>query len=83
MKKKDPSRFHKAGLSTKKDIEYRIKLENYFKNSLGTNVEKLLNFAKYVPRQEITKFISRYGLFKKILNVQGSIVECGVLFGGV
>jgi hypothetical protein len=43
---------------------------------------KLANFAKYVRRQSIARFIIQYELFKKVLNVKGSIVECGVHHGG-
>ncbi|MFC2051128.1 TylF/MycF/NovP-related O-methyltransferase [Chloroflexota bacterium] len=82
MGKKDPSRVQEPRTSTERDIEYRIDLETYFESSIGSNVEKLQNFAKYVPRQTLTRFISKYEIFKKILNIQGSIVECGVFLGG-
>jgi hypothetical protein len=39
------------------------------------------NFAKYVRRQELTRFLVRHELFKKILSIKGSIVECGVFSG--
>jgi hypothetical protein len=64
------------------DYDSREKLESYFLNSLGSATEKLENFAKYVPRQNLARFLARYELFRLIKNVQGSIVECGVLFGG-
>lgn len=60
----------------------RRSLEDYFAASLGTNVEKLQNFPKYVPTQDMRRFVGRYEIFKTILDVHGSIVECGVLFGG-
>jgi hypothetical protein len=60
---------------------YRDALETYFNESSGTNAWKLQNFTKYVPRQSITRFLVRYEIFKKILNIQGSIVEIGVLDG--
>jgi hypothetical protein len=60
---------------------YRDALENYFNESPGTSAWKLQNFPKYVPRQSLTRFIVRYEIFKKILNIQGSIVEIGVLDG--
>lgn len=82
MKKKDPSKIQEAKLSTKEEVNFRIAVEKYFENSTGSTVEKLHNFPKYVPRQRLAKFISRYELFKKVLNVQGSIVECGVYLGG-
>jgi len=82
MNKKDPSRFLEPARTTRKEIGFRIELEKYFKKSIGSNVEKLQNFAKYVPTQDLRKFICRYELFKKILHIHGSIVECGVLYGG-
>lgn len=81
-KVKDPSQIHEARMGTSKEREYRVTLEEYIKESSGSNVEKMQNFAKYVPRQLLTRFISKYELFKKVLNVQGSIMECGVFHGG-
>jgi hypothetical protein len=64
------------------DYTSREKLEAYFENGPGSATEKLENFAKYVPRQNLARFLARYEIFKLIKNIQGSIVECGVLFGG-
>ena len=36
----------------------------------------------FVKRQKVTGILSRMEIFNKILNVQGSIVECGVHKGG-
>ena len=68
--------------NTKNDFEYLEMLDEYFKNSVGTTVEKIQNFTKYVPRQDLTNFIAKYEIFKKILDVPGDIIECGVFFGG-
>lgn len=46
--------------------------------SLSTMVN---NFAKYCRRQEVTRFIARYEMFRRIQNIRGSIVECGVYSG--
>lgn len=43
---------------------------------------KLDNFELYVRRQSLTRFIARYELFKQILNIKGSIIECGIHHGG-
>jgi hypothetical protein len=64
------------------DLASREALENYFNESPGSSTEKLENFAKYVPRQNLARFLARYEIFKLIKDIQGSIVECGVLFGG-
>lgn len=80
--KKDPYRFHHPRLTSRSDTEYRAALEEYFPKSISSNVEKLMNFPKYVPRSAIMRLLCKYEIFKKILNVQGSVIECGVLFGG-
>jgi len=68
--------------NTKQDFDFLENLDQYFSDSQGTNVEKLSNFAKYVSRQDLTLFLSKYELFKKVLDVQGSIIEGGLLLGG-
>ena len=75
-------RFLEKGHTTKREVNYQEELEAYFVSSVGSNVEKLKNFPKYVPRQSLTRFLTRYEIYKQVLEVQGSIVECGVLFGG-
>jgi hypothetical protein len=82
MSKKDPHRFCDSKITTEYDTEYRVALEEYFPKSIGSSVEKLLNFCKYVPRSAIMRFLCKYEIFKQTLNVQGSVIECGVLFGG-
>ncbi|MCL6590488.1 MAG: TylF/MycF family methyltransferase [Firmicutes bacterium] len=44
--------------------------------------KKLENFPKYVRRQNLTRFLAQYEIFKRILPVKGSIIECGVFRGG-
>tara|TARA_B100000029_G_scaffold253999_1_gene250842 strand:+ start:853 stop:1608 length:756 start_codon:yes stop_codon:yes gene_type:complete len=68
--------------NTKNDLKYLDMLSEYFSDSVGTNVEKIQNFPKYVPRQDLTNFLARYEIFKKIIDVPGDIIECGVFFGG-
>ena len=53
-----------------------------FEQSAGSFPDKIDAFAKFASRQAIAKFLVRYEIFKRILNVNGSIVECGVLHGG-
>lgn len=43
---------------------------------------KMRNFEKYVPREPLSRFMAKYELFKLIKNTKGSIIECGVHFGG-
>lgn len=39
---------------------------------------RIENFPKYVRRQNLTRFIALYEVFKRTLRVKGSIIECGV-----
>jgi len=39
---------------------------------------KLENFPKYARRKTVTRFLSLYEIFRRVLEVKGSIVECGV-----
>ena len=79
---KDVSRFHERSYQTKIEVDYRRRLGRYFSQSPGTHVEKLEHFPKYVPRQQLARFLAKYQLFCRILHIHGSIVECGVGFGG-
>lgn len=67
---------------TDKEKSYTQKLEEYIASAPFSQVEKIENFTKYIPRQALTKFLCKNELFKKILSINGSIIECGVLFGG-
>ncbi|HRW99119.1 MAG TPA: TylF/MycF/NovP-related O-methyltransferase [Cyclobacteriaceae bacterium] len=73
---------HDSKTQTLLDLDARIALESYFNESIGSATEKLENFAKYVPRQNLARFLARYEIFKLVHDIQGSIIECGVLFGG-
>ena len=39
------------------------------------------NFSRFVRFQDVTRFLTMYEIYKKIMNVHGSIVEIGVLNG--
>jgi hypothetical protein len=44
-------------------------------------IEKIDAFPRYASRQAIAKFLTKYEIFRRIIGVNGSIVECGVLHG--
>ena len=56
-------------------------MERYFAESMGSNVDKLRAFNKFVPRQTISHFLAKHELFQKILSVHGHVIECGVFLG--
>ena len=59
---------------------YKNTLLEYFNNN-NNNLEKIIDFPKYVPNNSIKQFLIRYELLKLIKNVPGDIIECGVCGG--
>ncbi|MCX6164076.1 MAG: class I SAM-dependent methyltransferase [Ignavibacteriae bacterium] len=53
----------------------------YFKNSIGTDFQKLESLMRYMDRQNLAKLISLVDVFRMTIGVSGSIVNCGVYFG--
>ena len=80
--KRDLSRFRQAARQQSSEIDYRVAMDESFTLSPGSNCEKLENFAKYVSRQIMARFLALYEIYKLALEVQGDIVECGVSWGG-
>jgi hypothetical protein len=66
---------------TEADNAYEAGMEQYFEASLGTNMDKLRSFAKFVPRQMLGTFLGKCELFNLALGVHGHIIECGVYLG--
>jgi hypothetical protein len=64
------------------DVKYYNDLDTYWASSIGTSLDKLRAFTKYVPFGEFPKFLAKYEIFKKILHIHGGIIECGVHQGG-
>ena len=65
------------------DAELKIgkKIEKIFNGCTDSIEIKIENFPKYVRRQHLKRFLAMYEIFKSILPVKGSIVECGVFKG--
>jgi hypothetical protein len=76
-----PYRFD-LGSRTALEVDYLARLEQEFAASAYSASERLMNFPLYVPRQDISRFLAKTEIFKRVLGVQGSVVECGVFFGG-
>lgn len=56
-------------------------IQEIFENCVYPTEIRLENFPKYVRRQHLKRFLAMYEIFKQILRVKGSIVECGVFHG--
>ncbi len=67
---------------TRDELSYLVELNSYIETSPLSGVEKMKNFSKYITRQDLAYFLMRYELFRKVLNIHGSVVECGVFLGG-
>lgn len=67
---------------TDKENSYSSDMEKLMTECEFSNVEKAENFPLFTSRQQLAKYLARYEIFKMIENVHGSIVECGVLYGG-
>ncbi|MBA4367320.1 MAG: dTDP-6-deoxy-L-hexose 3-O-methyltransferase [Desulfobacterium sp.] len=52
-----------------------------FESSPDSTLNKLVHFTRYVRRQDMTRLLARYEIFKRILDIKGSIIECGVYRG--
>jgi Macrocin-O-methyltransferase (TylF) len=63
------------------DLNQFSAIEKLFESEEIDLIEKIEGFGKYASRQSIAKFLTKYEIFKKVLNINGSIVECGVLYG--
>jgi hypothetical protein len=82
LKKSDSKNiFHEPKLQSESDLNYFKLMAEVFEVSSEPLRDKIDAFAKFASRQSIAKFLARYEIFKKIIEVNGSIVECGVLHG--
>lgn len=70
-----------GGLRTPAEQNEAISLKACFDNNPDPWHHKLENFPKYVRRQNLTRFLALYEIYKRILPIKGSIVECGVFRG--
>jgi hypothetical protein len=70
-----------GGLRTSAEKEEAPRNRALFESNPSTWEVKLENFPKYVRRQNLTRFLSLYELFKLALPVKGSVIECGVNHG--
>jgi Macrocin-O-methyltransferase (TylF) len=67
-----------ASLRTEAEARVAAELAVAFERSSDPVGTRLENFPKYVRRQNLTRFIALYELFKLVRHVKGSVVECGV-----
>lgn len=66
---------------THAEKEIGPRVAEVFDRSADSVEDKLAAFPKYVRRQQLKRFLAMYELFKMVLPVKGSVVECGVFRG--
>ncbi|MEY4503777.1 MAG: hypothetical protein RL154_69 [Pseudomonadota bacterium] len=66
---------------SKANSDFFAQQDAYYDESLGSNTIKLENFTKYTSRETITRFLARNEVFKKQLDIHGSILDFGVRRG--
>ena len=81
MSRKSQPKQSRSTTRSEKEQSYAARMEQCIADSPFSNLELLQSFSLYTPRQDLTNFLVRYEIFKRVLEVQGSIVECGVLRG--
>jgi hypothetical protein len=70
-----------GGLRTAAEQEEAARNQTCFERNPSSWQTKMENFPKYVRRQNITRFLALYEIFKLVLPVKGSLIECGVNHG--
>ena len=66
---------------TQAENEVGQAIEKIFEASPDSVEVRIENFPKYARRQHLKRFLAMYELFKRVLPVKGSVVECGVFRG--
>jgi hypothetical protein len=56
-------------------------IADLFNNDNIDLIERIEAFPRYITHASMSKFLTRYEIFKRVLPVHGSIIECGVLHG--
>jgi len=70
-----------GGLRTGAEQQEPARNRECFERNPSSWESKIENFPKYVRRSKLTRFLALYEIFKRVLPVKGSIVECGVNHG--
>lgn len=66
---------------TATEVDVGRTIASIFEASTDSVEARLETFPRYVRRQHLKRFLAMYELFKRVLPVKGSIVECGVYRG--
>ena len=65
----------KGGLRTSEESLVGKNYAKLFEENINPTEKKLENFPKYVRRQNITRFLALYEIFKLILTLKGQLLN--------
>lgn len=65
-------------LKTTNEAAAGRKISDIFESSPDPVEVRLEHIPKFMRRKTVTRFLSLFEIFKKVLEIKGSIVECGV-----
>ena len=54
---------------------------DFLRESALSDMEKMMNFSLYAPREQFARLLFRQELFGHVAQRHGHIIECGVLYG--
>lgn len=70
-----------ANRHSQKDQDSYLLAEQAFEGSKLRTFDKLEAFSRFVPKRSLARFLVKSELFQKIINSNGSIIECWVFNG--
>lgn len=70
-----------GGFRTAQESSEATRIKSVFESSIYPFEVQIENFPKYIKRQNLTRLISLYEIFKSVIDVKGSVIECGVNHG--
>ena len=70
-----------GGFRTEVEKEVRQRIVELFTACPDSIETRLDNFTKYIRRQNTTRFLALYEIYKQVLSIKGSVIECGVYRG--
>ena len=73
--------YREPTLQSAADLAQIDGMARLFEGASEPLADRIDAFAKYATRRAPAKFLVRHDLFRRVLAVNGSIVECGVLHG--
>lgn len=76
--KRDSGANPETSRNTPQQLSFYEGLESLIEDRAVSPLEKMAGFPVYCSRQIITAFIERYHYFEMVLEIPGSIIDCGV-----